>query len=145
MGDADRLIISDIEAPCRCGVFDWERESPQPLWVTVELGIDARRAARVDRVEAAVDYGQLVTRIRAHLAGKTFHLIETAAEELAALVLHEFPVASVRLRVTKRSLSNVGSAAVEIQRFAPSTFGLRDSRRRPRLRRGAPARSRAAR
>ena len=135
----DRLILSDIEAPCRCGVFDWERASPQSLLVTVELAIDARRAARADRMAAAVDYGRLVTRIRAHLAGKTFHLIETVAEELAALILREVEVGWVRVRVAKRSLPQVGYAAVEVERSL--SLRPRDFRRRPRLRRGAPARS----
>ena len=44
---------------CRLGVYEWERRSPQTVWLDVELAIDAARAAARDDVRKAVDYAAL--------------------------------------------------------------------------------------
>lgn len=101
---------------CRMGVYDWERETPQTIWVDLELAIDAASAAMRDDVQDTIDYGRLVTLIKQHGHSKPFNLLETMAEELAALVLREFPSDEVTIRVKKRSLPGVGSAVVEVTR-----------------------------
>ncbi|MBI2885185.1 MAG: dihydroneopterin aldolase, partial [Candidatus Omnitrophica bacterium] len=45
-----------------------------------------------------------------------FHLMETLAEQVAALLLKETGCREVTVRVTKRALPNVESAAVDITR-----------------------------
>lgn len=116
---ADRLVIHDLLADCRIGVFDWEREQAQQLWVDLELAIDATAAAERDDVTATVDYGRLVTVVRQYAQDKTFRLLETLAEELASLILEQFETAAVTVRVKKRALPGVDYAAVELTRRAP--------------------------
>jgi len=113
----DRLVIHDLKAECRIGVFDWERERPQPIWIDLELAIDAAKAARRDDVQAAVDYGHLVTSVKGLAEGKTYQLLETLAEDVAALVLEEFRVPQVRVQVKKRALPGINYAAVEVERL----------------------------
>ncbi len=115
---ADLLLLSDLEAQCTIGVSDEEQEHPQPIWIDLELAIDARRAAERDDVNSAVDYGRLVTVVREKAQGAVFCLLETLAEELAALILQEFQVPTVRVRVKKRALPGIAFAAVEITRGA---------------------------
>ncbi len=112
----DRLVIHDLKAECRIGAFDWERERPQPIWIDLELAIDAAKAARRDDVQAAVDYGHLVTSVKGLAEGKTYQLLETLAEDVAALVLEEFRVPQVRVQVKKRALPGIDYAAVEVER-----------------------------
>lgn len=112
----DTLLISDLLADCRVGVFEWEQAQPQPVWIDLELSIDAAKAAARDALDAAVDYGRLVTAVRQLVQGKSYTLLETMAEDVAALVLAESRSPQVRVRVKKRSLPNVGCAAVEIVR-----------------------------
>jgi dihydroneopterin aldolase len=112
----DRLIIKDLVVEALVGVYEWEQEHPQNLWVDLELSIDAAKAAARDDVAAAVDYGRLVSAVKQHLSRKPFRLLETVAEELAAVVLNEFATPEVTVRVKKRSLPSLDFAAVEVTR-----------------------------
>jgi dihydroneopterin aldolase len=115
---ADRLIIQELAAECRLGVYDWEQEKPQAISIDLELAIDAARAAKRDDVGEAVDYARLVSTITALAQSRAFRLVETLAESIASLALSEFGVAWVRVRVKKRALPEIGYAAVEIERRA---------------------------
>jgi dihydroneopterin aldolase len=115
---ADRLLIHDLATECRVGVFDWEQAGPQPIWIDLELAIDAAKSAAQDDIRQAIDYGRLVTSITHHVQGRSFHLLETLAEEVAALVLKEFHTNEVLVRVKKRALPHIEYAAVEVVRRA---------------------------
>lgn len=115
---SDRLIIADLKAECRLGVHEWERQSPQPIWIDLELAIDAAKAARRDDVQDAVDYGRLVTVVKGVAEGKTYRLLETLAEAIAAAILAQFRVGQAKVRVKKRALPGIDYAAVEIERPA---------------------------
>ena len=126
----DRLVIHDLVAKCHLGVFEWERETPQTIWIDIELAIDASRAAKRDRVQDTIDYGRLVTALRQAVEHRSFRLLETLAEEIASLIFREFRTSHVKVRVKKRSLSDIGYAAVEIERSVPRyRAGARPSRR----------------
>lgn len=112
----DTLHIHALAAECRVGVFDWERDKPQTVWMDLTMTIDAAKAAARDELSATVDYARLVTAVRQHVQQKPFCLLETMAEEVAALVLKEFQTSTVTVRVKKRALPGVDYAAIEITR-----------------------------
>ena len=112
----DRLVIHDLMAECRIGVFDWEQAKPQSIWIDLELEIDAAKAAARDDVKDSIDYGKLVTAVKQLVQTKSYRLLERMAEEVAALVLKEFATPRVLVRVKKRALPGIDYAAVEISR-----------------------------
>ena len=113
---SDTLIVRDLVASCRVGVFEWEQAKPQSIWIDLELAIDANRASAKDDVRDAIDYGRLVTAVKQHAEHHRFRLLETLAEGVAQLVLKEFATPQVRVRVKKRALPGVDYAAVELTR-----------------------------
>ena len=113
---ADRLFIHDLTASCHIGVSDWEQAKAQDVWIDLELEIDAAKAAAHDDVKDAVDYGALVTAVKSLVQGTSCHLVETLAEEVASLILSQFAAPQVRVRVKKRALPGIESAAVEVLR-----------------------------
>jgi len=123
----DRLILQDITAESRLGVFEWEQQTPQTISVDLELTIDARQAARQDDVRDAIDYAQLVTAVKELAQARPYRLLETLSEAIASMVVRTFRTPSVRVRVKKRSLPGIGYAAVELERGA-----LRRRREAPR-------------
>ena len=114
----DRLIIRGLEAACRIGTTEQEQTTPQAIWIDIELAIDAAKAARRDDVIDAVDYASLTNTVKALAEATTYRLLETLAEEIAALILKQFLVPQVMVRITKRALPGIESAAVEIVRPA---------------------------
>ena len=115
---ADTLIIRDIAIPCRIGVTEEERAQPQTLWMDVELPIDAAAAAVQDDVGETVDYARLVSVIASLVRETPYRLLETVADQAAALILREFAVARVRVEVRKKALPGIGYAAVAVERVA---------------------------
>lgn len=130
----DRLIVKDIAVECRIGVNEREREKPQTIWISLELAIDAAKAAVGDDVEAAVDYAQLVFAVRELAQSKPYHLLETLADAIASLVLQRFGTSTVRVGVKKRALPGIDYAAVDVERTS--------KRARRRGRPGVPVRRR---
>lgn len=113
---SDWLKIHDLVTECRCGVHDWEREKPQPIWVDVECVIDARKASQNDNVADAADYAALVTLVKTAAAEQAFNLMETLAERLASRVLGKVRTQRLIIRVKKKALPGVEYACVEIER-----------------------------
>jgi dihydroneopterin aldolase len=113
---ADTLTIHGLTARCRLGVTEAEQASPQEIWIDLELAIDAKRAALRDDVNDAVDYARLVAEVKALVEGHAYRLMETMAEDIAAMILREFPTPEAEVKVTKRALAGIESATVEITR-----------------------------
>ena len=113
---ADALVLHEITASCRLGVYEWEQRTPQDVWVDLELAIDASAAAATDDVTDAVDYAALVKAVIEEVRRRPYRLLETLAERIAARVLDVSGMPRVRVRVKKKAMPKIGYAAVEIER-----------------------------
>ena len=113
----DRVFIRGLRAETVIGVYDWERKIRQPLVIDLELASDNRRAASNDRLEDAIDYAAVSSRVLAYVEGSEFQLIETLAERIAELVMTEFAVPWLRLRVDKPgAVAEAETVGVQIER-----------------------------
>lgn len=97
----DIVYIRELRAATVIGVYDWERSVRQILVLDLELAADNRRAAASDEIGDALDYAALSARVLAYIEESEFQLIETLAEQVAALVMAEFGVPWLRLRLAK--------------------------------------------
>ena len=97
----DIVYVSELRADTVIGVYDWERRIRQTVVLDLELATDNRRAAASDQLQDTLDYAALSARVLAFIEGSEFQLIETMAEQVAAIVLAEFAVPWLRLRIAK--------------------------------------------
>ena len=97
----DIVYIKELRVDTVIGVYDWERDIRQAVVLDLELASDNRRAASHDRIEDAVDYDAISSHVCTFIEGSKFKLIETLAEQVAALVMEEFHIPWLRLRVGK--------------------------------------------
>tara|TARA_R110001599_G_scaffold353591_1_gene594128 strand:+ start:19698 stop:20054 length:357 start_codon:yes stop_codon:yes gene_type:complete len=97
----DIVYISELRADTVIGVYDWERRVRQTVVLDLELASDNRRAAASDGVEDALDYAAISARLLSFIEASEFQLIETLAERVATLLLEEFAVPWLRLRLAK--------------------------------------------
>ncbi len=103
------------------GVLEEERRNGQRFLVDVELDLTDERAAGSDRIEDAVDYREVVARVREISDGRAYQLLEAFAAAVADGLLAGWPVACVRVRVRKPEVDldpPVAYAAVEVERRA---------------------------
>ena len=112
----DRIVIREMEIQCRIGVPDEERAEPQSLRVTIEMDVDTAPSAKTDNIGQTVDYFLVYQRVHTLSGARPRKLIETLAEEISQMVLGEFQVKTVSVRIDKYILPNTRAVSVEIQR-----------------------------
>ena len=82
----DQVFIEGLEVDALIGIYDWERRIRQTLVFDIEM---------------AFDYKAVSKRVIAYVGQSDFGLVETLAERVAALILEEFAVVRVRLKLSK--------------------------------------------
>jgi dihydroneopterin aldolase len=120
----DRLSLTGMRFDCIVGLFDFERNTPQPVELDVTLELDIREAARAGRLERTVDYARLLGELRFILVAGRFRLLESAAEALGSWLLAppsgDVPrpqVEAVSVRLSKLvALSGAAVPRLEIRR-----------------------------
>lgn len=97
----DELTVSGIACHAHHGVFDFEREQGQAFVIDLTLGVDTRPAAAGDDLRATVDYGSLVSSVKAAVETDPVDLIETLAQRIADVCLLDDRVEWCRVTVHK--------------------------------------------
>ena len=97
----DMVYIKGLKTDAVIGVYDWEREIRQTLVLDLELASDNRAAAATDGIAEAVDYDAISKRILAYVQASEFELIETLAERVAEIILTEFNIPWLCLKLGK--------------------------------------------
>lgn len=98
----DIIYLTDLKIDTVIGIFDWERRVRQTVSFDLEMAADVARAAATDTIEDALDYKAVAKAVIGFVRNSDFQLVETLAERVAALILDEFGVPWVRLKVNKR-------------------------------------------
>jgi dihydroneopterin aldolase len=97
----DIIYLRDLKIETVIGIFDWEREIKQTISFDLDMATDIRKAAASDAIEDTLDYKTLSKRIISFVEASSFQLVETLAEQVAAIILDEFDVRWVRVRLDK--------------------------------------------
>jgi len=97
----DRITLTGLRVRGFHGVFDFERREGQEFVVDVQLDVDLAPAAASDDVADTVHYGELAEALAKVIAGDPVNLIETLAERLAGVCLHDPRVAAATVTVHK--------------------------------------------
>ena len=108
----DTIFLHELKVETIIGVWDWERKIRQTVSIDLEMGADIRRAAETDSIDDTLNYKAVSKRVQQFVADAEFQLVETMAEKIAELVLQEFKIPWIRVRVSKpgaiRGAKNVG-------------------------------------
>jgi len=98
----DAIRIRDLELDCTIGVNPDERDREQRLIVAAELALDLTRAGTHGHISDTCDYARVAGEIAALLAFRRYRLLESAAHEVAAMLLAVHPqIEGVRLQLDK--------------------------------------------
>ena len=115
--DMDKVFINNLQVETIIGIFDWEREVRQVVSIDLEMEFDNKKAAKSDDIKDALDYKKVGKRISSYVKKSKFKLVEKLAEQIAKLVLEEFPVSSLIVSVTKPgALRGSESVGIKITR-----------------------------
>jgi len=101
MKRTDYVVIEGLEVRTVIGIYDWEREIRQTVRLDLKMAWDISKAAATDDISHALDYKSVSKRLIAYVEASSFGLIESLAEECAKIVMSEFAVPWLRLKMSK--------------------------------------------
>ena len=123
----DIVYVRQLKIETVIGIFDWEREIKQTVSLDVDMAVDIRKAAAGEDIDSTVSYKTVSDRLIEFVASSEFLLVETMAEEIAALLKSEFNLTWVRLRVGKpgaiEAAADVGVLIERGERPAIASYG----------------------
>lgn len=97
----DTIFLRDLRVETIVGVWDWERKIRQTVSIDLEMAADIHRAAASDSLDDTLNYKLVAKRVQQFVAESSFQLVETLAENIAEVVLSDFDVPWVEVRVNK--------------------------------------------
>lgn len=97
----DKVFIEGLEIDALIGIYDWERRIRQTLRFDLEMGFDNRKPAGSDDIADTLNYKAVSKRLEQYVRASDFGLVETLAEGCAKIVLEEFNVHWLRLKLSK--------------------------------------------
>ena len=113
----DKVLVRDLLVRGIIGLNEWERKKKQDILVNLELFSDIQAAEASDDVEKTVNYRTITKAVISTIEGSSYFLVEALATEIARLIVVDFGVERVRVRVEKPGAVRFArSVGVEIVR-----------------------------
>lgn len=98
----DIIFLHNLKIDTVIGIFDWERRIKQTVIIDLDMGADIRKAAASDHIDDTLDYKAVAKHLLAFVGDAEFQLVETLAEKVAEIILTDFAVPWVRVRINKQ-------------------------------------------
>lgn len=98
----DIIFLTGLTTECIIGIWDWERKVRQKVVIDLEMGADIRKAAASDHIDDTLDYKKVSKRVLGFVGESQFQLVETLTEQIARIIVTEFDVPWVRVRLNKQ-------------------------------------------
>ena len=119
----DIVYLHGLRLETIIGIWDWERQVKQTVVVDLDLGTDIAKAASSDAIQDTVDYKAVANRLVKFANESEFLLVEALAENISAILLNEFGIAWLRIRINKQgALTGVRDVGVIIERGRTQTL-----------------------
>ena len=113
----DIIYINDLRIETIIGICGWERKTKQTVVLDIEMGTDIRKASASHDVEDTLNYKSVAERLFEFIGESEFELVETLAEQISDILLNEFNVPWLRLKLNKQgALKGVRDVGVIIER-----------------------------
>ena len=114
---SDIVFLHDLKIETVIGIYDWERKIKQTVVIDLDMAADVKKAAVSDHIDDAVNYKAVAKRIIEFVGESNFQLVETLTEKVAEIVLLEFGVSWVRVKVNKAgAVRYAGDVGIIIER-----------------------------
>ncbi len=117
-GAIRHVFVRNLVLPASIGIHSFEKTGAQRIRVNVDLAVRETDQPPADEIGQVVCYEEITEGIKAITGRGHVNLVETLAEDIAAMCLEDPRVRSARVRVEKLDiLENAESVGVEIERF----------------------------
>lgn len=97
----DRIRLVNMTFYGYHGISAAEKETGRRFEVDCELLVDLAEAGQTDSLDNTIDYAAVYKQVADIVQNKSFSLLEGLASSLVRMILKEFPVIEVTIRVRK--------------------------------------------
>jgi dihydroneopterin aldolase len=112
-----RIFVRDLVLQCRIGAYPHEQLGQQPVRINVDLQVREPSGPLNDDVRNVLSYDRITAAIKELIGRGHINLVETLAEDIAAICLADTRVLQARIRVEKLAVEpDAASVGVEIER-----------------------------
>ncbi len=113
----DIIFLRNLRIETVIGIFDWERQIKQPVFIDLEMATDIKKAAASDHIDDTLDYKSLSKAVIDFVEHSQFQLVETLAEKVAELIINDFNVPWLKLTLNKKgALRHADDVGIIIER-----------------------------
>jgi dihydroneopterin aldolase len=98
----DKIFLTGLTVECIVGIWDWERQVKQTVVLDIEMAADIRKAAASDHIDDTIDYKKVSKRLLSFVGESQFQLVETLTERIAEIIVKEFHVPWVKVKLNKQ-------------------------------------------
>jgi dihydroneopterin aldolase len=113
----DIVFVQGLKVDTVIGIYDWERKIRQEITLDIEMSSDIALGASTDHIDQALNYKDICKRIISFVKESEFQLVETLAENICQIILNEFDVSWVKLKLNKgEAITGAEGVGVIIER-----------------------------
>jgi len=117
----DIVFLHGLRIDTVIGIWDWERRLKQTLILDLDMGADLSIPGRSDSIGDTIDYKSVTKRLFKLADESAFLLVEALAESIADILLNEFGLTWVRIKINKQgAVRQVRDVGVIIERRRPA-------------------------
>lgn len=109
----DIIHIQGIETTSIIGIYPHEKTNKQPVIIDIKIYTDFTFAAKTEDINNTCDYANITKFVIEYLNCNKFNLIETMAENLADILINEFHIKKINLKISKpMALQDIAKGAL---------------------------------
>lgn len=114
---SDKILINALHVETVIGLYPWEKKVRQTLLIDLVLSTDIRKAAADDDLHHTINYEAVCQHVLELADNNHYKLIETFAENIAAMILRDFSATAVSVVVKKcDNMTEVNHVGISIER-----------------------------
>ncbi|MCF8006551.1 MAG: dihydroneopterin aldolase [Methylovulum sp.] len=98
----DTIFLNGLCIDTIIGIYEWERSTKQTLIFDIAMAFDINKASQTDDLQYTLDYKKVSDRVTEFVQNTQYYLIERLISEVAELILTEFKVTWVQIKLNKR-------------------------------------------
>ncbi|MEQ8764059.1 MAG: dihydroneopterin aldolase [Planctomycetota bacterium] len=110
------IFIEGLRVECIVGVYQEERQSPQPLIIDLALDADIAAPAASDDVQDALDYAAVAALAKEIAITSRHRLLESLAKTTLEQILAHFPCERAAITIRKpQAIRDANAAGVRLE------------------------------
>ena len=116
----DIIFLRGLQIETIIGIYDWERKIRQPIVLDIEMAFDNLKPAASDDIADTLDYKAISKRLIQFVGESSFGLVEALAEHCCRIIIDEFGVSQVKLKLSKiGAVRGAKAVGVMLERSRP--------------------------